>query len=185
MSKLKNFFQDIKQNSAKNKFLLWGLGLVGALMLVLPANCGDGSKQPAVTSQLPEIDYQQQLQRELEGILSRIEGAGRVTVMLTLDDDAEIVYASNEETSRRTTSEEDSQGGVRQQLEYDSRGQLVIVQTGNQEEPVIEKIIKPRVRGVLVVAAGADNPLIRERLTHAVQGVLAVPAYKITVQKGE
>ena len=33
-------------------------------------------------------------------------------------------------------------------MEYDERGQLVIVRTSNQEEPVIEKIIRPRVRGV-------------------------------------
>ncbi|MDD4658070.1 MAG: hypothetical protein PHW26_03390 [Eubacteriales bacterium] len=184
MSKVKKFFQDIKENSGKNKFLLWGLGLVGALLLILPGNCGSDGKQPAAVS-LPQEDYQQLLQRELESILARIEGAGRVTVMLTLDDEGEIIYASDEETSKRTTSEEDSQGGVRQQLEYDSRGQLVIVQTGNQQEPVAVKLIKPRVRGVLVVAAGADNPLIRERLTHAVQRVLDVPAYKITVQKGE
>lgn len=184
MSKISKFFQDIKQNSAKYKFLLLGLGVVGALLLVLPGNCGGSNKQQTVTSLPQEKDCQLQLQRELESILSRIEGAGRVTVMLTLDDEAEIVYASNEEISRKTTSEEDSQGGVRQQLEYDSRGQLVIVQTGNQQEPVAVKIIKPRIRGVLVVAAGADNPLVRERLTHAVQGVLDVPAYKINVQKG-
>ncbi len=95
-----------------------------------------------------------------------------------------MIYARNEEVSRRTTNEEDSQGGVRQQLEYDSRGQLVFVQTGGQEEPVVVKVIKPRVRGVLVVAEGAGNSLVRERLTHAVQGALDLPAYKINVQKG-
>lgn len=183
MSKITVFFHRLKQNWAKNKLILVGLGLVGVLILVLPLNCQNSEKQ-IVNSTPQERDYQQQLQKELEGILTGIEGAGRVRVMLTLDDEAETVYACNEETSRRATSEEDSQGGVREQVEYDSRGQLVIVQSGNQEKPVIVKIIRPRVRGVLVVAAGADNPLIRERLLHAVQGVLDVPAYKITIQKG-
>lgn len=185
MSNVKKLLQEIKENSGKNKFLLWGMGLVGALLLILPSSCQKDSREPPITNLPQEKDYHQQLQRELEGILSRIEGAGPVTVMLTLEDDAEIVYANNEETSRRTTSEEDSQGGVRHQQEYDSRGQLVIVQSGNEQEPVAVKKIKPRVRGVLVVAPGADNPLIRERLTQAVQGVLDVPAYKITVQKGQ
>ena len=184
MGKLKKLLQEIKENSLKNKFWLWGLGLVGALLLIWPGSCPGQGKEPLVTSLPAEKDYQQQLQKELESILSRIEGVGRVTVMVTLEDEAEIIYARNEESSQRTTNEEDSQGGVRKQLEYDSRGQLVIVQVGSQEEPVAVKIIKPRVRGVLVVAVGADNPLIRERLTHAVQSVLNVPAYKITVQKG-
>jgi stage III sporulation protein AG len=183
MSKVTQFWQEIKKNLALNKIWLWGLGLLGAVLLIWPVNCQGGKEQPLAP--LPvETDYQFQLQRELENILARIEGAGRVTVFLTLEDEAEVIYARNEEVSRRTTNEEDSQGGVRQQLEYDSRGQLVFVQTGGQEEPVVVKVIKPRVRGVLVVAEGAGNSLVRERLTHAVQGALDLPAYKITVQKG-
>lgn len=184
MSKMKKIVQEFKENPGKSKLILWGMGLLGALLLILPGSCKRENPGPVVADLPQDRDYQQQLQRELEGILSRIDGAGRVTVMLTLEDDAETVYASNQETSRRNTSEEDSQGGVRQQLEYDSRGQLVIVQAGNEQRPVAIKKILPRVRGVLVVAAGADSPIIRERLTQAVQGVLDIPAYKITVQKG-
>jgi len=184
MSKVRKIVQDFKKNPGKSKLLLWGMGLLGALLLILPGSCQKDSPGAVVTNLPQDRDYQQQLQRELEGILSRIEGAGQVTVMLTLEDDAETVYASNQEASRRDTREEDSQGGVRQQQEHDSREQLVIVQAGNEQQPVAVKKIRPRIRGVLVVASGVDNPIIKERLTQAVQGVLDMPAYKITVQKG-
>jgi len=182
---IKEFFQGIKQNWGKNKLLIWILGLVGVLFLVLPSFIGprnDAVPPPSPTS--GQGNYQQQLQRELESILTGIEGVGRVRVMLTLDDEQEVIYAFNEDISKRNTQEEDNQGGVREQVEYDHRGQLVIVRTNNQEEPVVVKILKPRIRGILVVAAGADNPWVRERLTQAVQGVLDVPAYRITIQKG-
>lgn len=185
MNKFRQYFQNIKQNWVKNKLLLWGLGLVGALLLILPFNCQGGGQETPVAKPAPIKDGAQELQQELESILGRIEGAGRVKVMLTMEDEAEYVYARNEESSQRTTSEEDSQGGLRQQFEYDSSGQLVLVQAGNQQTPVAVKVIKPRVRGVLVVAAGADNPLVRERLIRAVQGALGLPAYKISVQKGQ
>lgn len=178
----KQLLKGIKENWAKNKLLLWVLGLAGVLLLVLPGNC-QPSREP-VQDFSPPGNYQEQIRNELEEILSEIEGVGALSVMLTLDDEEEVVYARNEEISRRNTSEEDSQGGIREQVEYDIRGQLVIVRTNNMDEPVVEKIIKPRVRGVLIVAQGAGNPVIRQRLTHAVQSVLDVPAYRITVQKG-
>lgn len=41
--------------------------------------------------------------------------------------------------------------------------------------------MKPRVRGVLVVAKGADNIQVKAWITEAVQKVLDVPAYKISI----
>lgn len=184
MSKIGKFLQEIKENSTKNKFLLWGLGLLGAILLIWPGSCpGAGNSVPSAS--LPvERDYKQQLQRELESILAKIEGAGKVTVMLTLDDEAETVYVRDVTESSRSTSEQDSQGGERRQVEEDSQTKLVIIQAGGQEQPVAAKVLRPQVRGVLVVATGADSPLVRERLIHAVQSVLGLPAYRITVQKG-
>lgn len=185
MNKASQFLQEIKKNWGKNRFLLLGLGLAGVLMLVWPTDCAGSKASPVPGLAAPEKDYKQLLQRELEAILSSIEGSGKVTVMLTLEEEGEIVYAINEEVSSRSSREEDSQGGVRTQLDSDSSGQLVIIQTGGQQEAVVIKVIKPRVRGVLVVATGANNPLIKEKLIHAVQGALAVPAYRITVEKGK
>lgn len=181
---LKGFFQAIKQNWGKNKLLIWLLGAAGVLLLILPSllpSRGEGPPPPPVVSQ---ENYQVQLQRELESILSAIQGVGKVRVMLTLEDHQEVIYARNEQESRRNIQEEDNAGGVREQVEYDYSGQLVIVRTQGYEEPVVERILKPRVRGVLVVATNADNPWIRESLTQAVQSVLDVPAYRITIQKG-
>jgi len=181
---IKELLSGIKENWGKRKLFIWALGLAGVLMIVLPGNCQPREQLPPNTM-TGQDNYQQQLQKELEGILSGIDGVGRVRVMLTLDDEQEIIYAINEETSHRNTNEVDSQGGYREQVEYDHRGQLVIVRTNNQEQPVVIKVIRPRVRGVLVVATGADSPLVRQRLTHAVQGVLDLPAYRITIQKGQ
>lgn len=173
--------REVRQRWAKNKLLLILLGVLGMALLVLPGSC-DRVEQPPDSGISP--DYQLILQRELERILSRIQGAGRVMVMVTLEDEQEIVYARNQEERWRSVEEEDSQGGYRETVELDNRGQLVIVRVNNQEQPVVERIIRPRVRGVLIVATGADNPVVRQRLIAAVQSVLDLPAYKISVQKG-
>jgi stage III sporulation protein AG len=182
---LKGFFQGIKQNWGKNKLLIWLLGAAGVILLILPSLLPSRGEEPP--PQMPAVgqeNHQEQLRRELESILSSIQGVGKVRVMLTLEDQQEVIYARNEQESRRTIQEEDNAGGIREQVEYDYSGQLVIVRTQGYEEPVVERIIKPRVRGVLVVATNGDNPWIRESLTQAVQSVLDVPAYRITIQKG-
>lgn len=184
MIKLKVFFQEIKNNWGKNKGMLLILGFVGFFLLIWPINCAGNETESARNIVTPAPDCTLQLQSELEKILANIEGCGKVSVMVTFEEDGEVVYAVNEDVSRRNSLEEDTQGGVRKQLDWDSRGQLVIVQTSGKEEAVVVKVIKPKVRGVLVVATGAGNPLVREKLIHAIQGVLAVPAYRITVQKG-
>jgi|SRR5690554_3903749 len=184
---IKKFFREIKENWGQNKLLIWALGLVGVLLFILPGSCQqqEQPQQPPNSPVVRQDNYQKELQGELEKVLSGIEGAGEVTVMLTLENEEEIIYARNEDVSRRDTQEEDSQGGFREQVEYDESGQLVIVRTNNQEEPVVETIVRPRVRGVLVVAGGADSPWVRESLTHAVQSVLDLPAHRITIQKGQ
>lgn len=180
----KEFLQGIKENWGKKKLLIWILGLVGVLLLILPGFFQSREAPTPAPLVAGRVDYQEQLQKELESILGGIEGVGRVRVMLTLEDQQQVIYARNEQENRRSTQEEDNQGGFREQVEYDYSGQLVIVRSNNQEEPVVERVVKPRVRGVLVVAAGADNPRVRENLTHAVQSVLDLPAYRITIQKG-
>jgi stage III sporulation protein AG len=120
VNKVIEFFRAIKENWGKNKILLWALGLAGVLLFVLPGSCQP--RESAAETQRAPSNYQAQLQQELESILSGIEGVGRVKVMLTLDDEQEVVYASNEETSERSSREEDSQGGIRHQEDWDRRG---------------------------------------------------------------
>lgn len=172
--------REIRQRWAKNKILLIVLGAVGIALLLLPGNCG--RVQPAEPVAGP--DYHYYLQQELERILSRIEGAGTVSVMVSLEDEQEVVYARDEEERFRSVEEDDGQGGRRETVELDNRGQLVVMRVNNQEQPVVERIIKPRIRGVLIVSPGADSPAVRQRLIAAVQSVLDLPAYKISVQKG-
>jgi len=176
----------IGQRWARNKYALIGLGLAGILLLVLPGNCSQDTRPPDTGGLLPrESSFQLRLQEELEDILGRIHGVGKVSVLLTLEDEQEVVYAINQEERRRTTLEQDGQSGTRETIEIDRRGQLVIVRSGGSEQPVVIKVIKPRVRGILIVAAGADNLRVRENIINAVQAVLDIPSYRISVQKGK
>lgn len=47
--------------------------------------------------------------------------------------------------------------------------------------PIVTKRIKPKVRGVVVVAKGAENAVVKSLIVDAVEKGLNVPAYRISV----
>ena len=98
-------------------------------------------------------------QQELQARLAAISGAGRVELMLSLDQTEESVYAVN----TRQTSGSDSR----------SRG----------ETPVTVKRVLPVFRGAVVLCDGADDASVRLSVTQAVSTVCGIGADKVTVLK--
>lgn len=127
-------------------------------------------------------DYEKYLNAELERVLSLIDGAGRVTVSVTLEAGPRYDYAVNENTTERKTEETDKAGASRVINEIIRSLQMVLTRQGSSlEKPVLEQIERPVVRGVLVVAPGAGDSRVRARLTEAVQTFLNIPAYRVQV----
>ena len=65
------------------------------------------------------------LKNDLEKILSNIEGAGKVQVMITYTESSEVKAMFNENKKESTTEETDSSGGVRTILQTDSSKEVV------------------------------------------------------------
>jgi len=117
--------------------------------------------------------------------LSRVEGAGRVSVLVTLDTAEEHVFAEDVDRTMRRTEESDPQGGRRQITETDERVQVLWQggMTGGRE-PLRLTTKGPRVRGVLVVAPGARHAQVRSHLLRAVQVLLDLPPHRIAIIPG-
>lgn len=172
--------------------LLLGLALILAGGLI---NRPKASIQPAATDTpqslgvaAPDLEpkgyaeYERHLNTELERVLSLIDGAGRVTVSVTLESGPRYRYAQNEDTTERKTEEKDKAGGSRVITEIVRKLQLVLTRQGTGlEKPVLQEVGRPAVRGVLVVAPGAADSRVRARLTEAVQTFLNVPAHRVQV----
>ncbi|MGD0152161.1 MAG: stage III sporulation protein AG [Thermacetogeniaceae bacterium] len=137
--------------------------------------------QPVASDDLTPVE--QELEGRLAGILSAVDGAGSVQVTITLKAGAEHVYAQNVIKQDQTIQEKDQNGGNRTTNEVNETDNLVLLQTANggKDEPVVVKDKHPEIAGVLVLAEGASNPDLRERLIQAVQTVLDVPSYRVMV----
>lgn len=127
-------------------------------------------------------DYVTVLETRLTEILSNIQDAGKVSVMITLKTGSEIIPAMNQSISDKTTNENDQEGGTRIINEQSTSGDVVVVgEQGGASKPLVLKEINPEINGVIIVAEGAKNPKVKLLLTEAVQTVLDVPAYRVSV----
>lgn len=142
--------------------------LAGVLLLV---SGGREEKMDAAQTQTGAdsfslSDFETQLCRRL----SAIDGAGRVELMLSLEQTGEAVYAVN---TRET-------GGAASSRESDV---AVISSSGYGETPVTVKNVLPTFRGAIVLCDGAENAAVRLAVTQAVETVCGLTSDRITVLK--
>lgn len=136
----------------------------------------------STTADNTEYDYARKLENELSSILSKIQDAGRVSVMITLKSGSEIIPAKDESISDKVTNEKDISGGTRTINEKTTDDKVVFTAAqGGSSRPVILKEINPEVKGVIVVAEGARDSKVKLKISEAVQTVLDIPAYRVTV----
>jgi len=155
----------------KYKYVLL-VALVGVILLVWPT--GDGEKktvpQAGEESSFPQAEA---LEERLEKALSRIDGAGEVTVVLTLDAGPRRVLAQD---GKATQASDKS----------DRETETVLASSGaGSQQPVELQTMGPIYRGALVVATGGDDPQVRLALTQAVSALTGLGTDKISISKGK
>ncbi|HEY9061315.1 MAG TPA: stage III sporulation protein AG [Pseudobacteroides sp.] len=121
-------------------------------------------------------------EKKLEELLMKVKGAGKVHVMVTYVSGKEIVPAYDKKRNESDTQEKDSGGGVRSIKQNDNEDKLAYEESqGNSKKPIVLKELLPEVKGVVVIADGASDPEVKERLVRAVQVLLDVPVHRVEV----
>ncbi|MGQ9823408.1 MAG: hypothetical protein ACUVSK_00180 [Desulfotomaculales bacterium] len=117
----------------------------------------------------------------LKDMLSRVEGAGRVDVTVRLASSKQDRFALNTTTGRKTTEEKDQTGGTRVITENTGNEQIVLLREAQREVPVVKEERASQIAGVLIVAEGAKDPVIKANLFRAAQVALGVEPQRIFV----
>ncbi len=121
------------------------------------------------------------LEKNLEDILSKIAGVGEVDVLVTYSETSEIVPMYNESSTSSSTEETDSDGGVRTIDQTDTSKEIIFEEKDGETTPITQKIIMPKVEGVIVTAEGASNPDIKTNIVQAVAAATGISSYRIQV----
>ncbi|WP_102400859.1 stage III sporulation protein AG [Haloimpatiens massiliensis] len=126
-------------------------------------------------------EYEIFLQNELKTKLEKIQGVGRVEVMIYFESGEEKVPAVNISNSDNVTNEEDTAGGKRKISQNNNDKNVVVTNENGSNKPLIVKKNKPRITGVLVVAEGAESKVTELRISKAVCALFNVPNVKVNV----
>ncbi|MGM9567737.1 MAG: hypothetical protein ACI3W6_06130 [Clostridia bacterium] len=177
---MKENLMHIVKKDKKKLMLLIILTVAAVLLMVIGGGAGKSSVEKenvsAVSSDSSSRDPLD-ISGDLEQLLSRMEGAGEVKVLISWEGDVEETYAYDEETGE--TRKEDGT------VESNQKRQMVL--TDGDKEPVVTSRSYPEVRGVLVMAEGAGDDRVKERLLSAVASYLAIGKNRveITVMEGQ
>lgn len=168
--------------------------LAGILLLIIALPTGSSKKEESVkepaktavqTAKQENVteDYASLVEQKLSQTLSKIEGAGKVEVMVTLKDNGESVVEKDVTQDTTGTSEKDSAGGTREENQRSSSQSTVYAEKENEKNPFVEKEVTPRIEGVLVVAAGGNNTAVKQNISDAVMALFPVEAHRIKIVK--
>ena len=92
-------------------------------------------------------------------------------MVVNVDATEKKVLEKNRKRQSQVTDETDREGGKRKVEDQSTDEQLVIIQNGEKEVPIVIETKKPAIRGVLVVAKGADNIQVKKWIIEAVTRV--------------
>ena len=166
--------------------------LAGILLLVisLPAGKkgGRNGEENGIRGSTPNEAYSQDeylynLERRLESALSQMAGVGDVTVMITLKSSAEKVVEKDLDMAKEAVTESDSQGGARSTQNNSHRETTVYADGNTQGEPYVSKEISPQIEGVVVIAGGGGDSVVKQNITEAVQVLFGIDTHKIRIMK--
>lgn len=136
--------------------------LAGVFLMALPER-----EEKPQTQAIPEEVREGTLEESLADILSLIEGAGKVRVLLTEAAGAETLFQTDSDMS---TS--------------DKRTETVLI-TGSDrdEEGLVRRVDPPVYQGAVVLCQGADSPAIRLAIVEAVADATGLRSDQISVLK--
>ena len=152
-SRLKDLAQ--KENRARLAVLLGA----AAMLLILLSELFTPSGKTAAASAAPADDnvYRQQLEQQLSDLIAQVEGAGKTTVMVTLESGEETIYALD--TLSGQTQEQQTH---------------VLLDDGTA---LAQTVCTPRVCG------GGGDVRVAARIIELVGALLDVPSNRICVEQ--
>lgn len=187
-------FKNIIKNKGRKKVLEnASVVIILGIIIVIAGGAFFGSEKKVEVKN--ETNYEEQevikiwgspdkteLEERVEEILSQIKGVGKVSVLITYSASKEVVLAYETKIRENLTEERDTGGGTRNINQSEIENKIIYEDyQGGGKTPVILKEVYPKISGVVVVAEGVENQVIRENVFKATQALLEVPVHRIQV----
>lgn len=151
----------------KYKYLFLVL-VIGFVLMAIPSakqNVTQTNESPKPETSLADFE------NRLSEILSKVDGAGNVMLMLTIAEGEEIKYQSDEKID-----EGDTKSNI-------NRETIIITDSERNQNGLIRQVNPVIYQGAVVVCQGADNPVVRLAIVDAVSKLTGLSSNNISVLK--
>lgn len=138
--------------------------MIGLVLMLIPAN---NITQNKSVKEDTSTKHTASLDQALAAALAQVEGAGKVSVLLTTAAGEETVYQTDANTSESGSS-------------YTT---VTITDAERNQTGLIKQVIPPTYLGALVICEGADDPEVRLCIVSAVSRVTGLGTNQISVLK--
>lgn len=187
--KMQDFMKKIKEKKLKRSdWLILVLAGILILIIALPTDTKEKKQAEEAKENISKENNtmeasKDEIERKLEDILEKIDGAGDVKVMITYQDSGTQVVEKDKNTSENSLEESDSTGGVRSTKEQQLQESTVYEEADAGNTPFVSKELLPKVEGILIVASGGDNQKVKQNISEAVLALFQVEAHRIKIVK--
>lgn len=160
----KNFVNSVLLKLKKNKFLQYLIVIIIAIVaaFVLFGNFDDLKSGESTVDSVS--NYVDNLESRLKSTLSQVDGAGRVSVVITVESGMETVLATETVVKETATGKETVE--------------TPIIVNG---KTVVLKEMYPKITGVLIVAEGADSIAVLSKIQQATMSLLDIKINQIEI----
>ncbi|MDR1565188.1 MAG: hypothetical protein LBS74_09545 [Oscillospiraceae bacterium] len=169
----------LRHPKAKNILII--LALLGAALIflsdVMPFKSKSAVTQPKAG--VSAESFEKELESKLSAMICSISGVGEAKVMITLESGVEYVFANEEKSNTNYTAD-----GSRTDEKSNTEKKLILVdgQNGNKEA-LVQTELQPKVKGVVIVCEGGDNPTVQQRLIQVVTTALDISSKRVCVTR--
>jgi len=170
---MQKYIDFLKERIGKEKLLKIALisGVAGMIMILVSDFFPIDKSTTEKNAGLNISSYKNNLEEEVETMLEKIDGVGRVEVMITFSGTEEYIFAEEIKASKSD------------KFSSQMQNEFVLIEKNGEKEALISKVNNPQISGVVVVCDGGDSDKVCESVYRTVSTVLGIPTKNIYVTK--
>ena len=130
------------------------------------------TENTAQTYYFDTSEYVLNLENKLKNVLSQIKNSGKVEVMISVDDSAQLTFATDDiiTTSGQT---------------IEQQKKVILIESNGKSVPIIIGEKPPNINGIVIVSSGACDAKVKLDIISAVETLIDIDSSKIQVLVGK
>lgn len=164
------------------------MGLSGIALIFISSMFKPNKEKPTPCASTYSQNFmdakRETLERSLENLVSDINGAGKSKVFITFEGSSETVYATEEKKNKEASEDKSGDEITRKKESDDCEKKFITIKDSEGSEKALAVTeLEPKIKGAVVICPGADDPIVKNRITEVVTTALNINSARVCITK--